>query len=141
VRSRQSAQTYTVSWTNMAESATGLHGNNFSVQLYQGVGPTPAGVFTIYYASTTMSDGLTGISPGGLSLPGPNSSNVNWTSLQASNGARGVIPPGTALFERFALADNGQLRDTFDLMSIGGLPRITFVPDGVGGYTYFVGTR
>jgi hypothetical protein len=104
-------------------------------------GSTPAGVFTIYFGSTTMDDGLTGICPGALPAPAPNASNVNWTSLGASLGARGVIPAGTPLFERFAVADNGAPRDKFDLMSIGGVSRITFVPDGAGGYTYFVGTR
>jgi hypothetical protein len=28
-----------------------------------------------------------------------------------------------------------------DLMTIGGVSRITFVPDGARGDTYFVGTR
>ena len=27
------------------------------------------------------------------------------------------------------------------IVKIGGFSRITFVPNGVGGYTYFVGTR
>jgi hypothetical protein len=100
-------------------------------------------VFTVYFGSTTMADGLVGLSPGNLQPPAPNtnSSNVDWTSLGASLGARGVVPPGTPLFERFAAGDDGQPRDTFDLISIGGVSRITFVPDGNGGYTYFVGTR
>ena len=129
----------------MRESPAGPHGNNFAIQLYQQApqSTTPAGVFTIYFGSTTMDDGLTGISPGGLPAPDPNtvSSNVDWTSLAASNGARGVIPAGSAKFEKFATNDNGSLRDTLDLMSIGGVKCITFVPDGAGGYTYFVGTR
>jgi hypothetical protein len=145
VRATQTATTYTASWTNMRESPAGLHGNNFGIQLYQqdNNSATPAGVFTIYFGSTTMDDGLTGISPGGLPapIPGSVSSNVDWTSLAASNGARGVIPAGSAKFEKFATNDNGSLRDTLDLMSIGGVKCITFVPDGAGGYTYFVGTR
>ena len=145
VRAKQTATTYTASWTNMRESPAGLHGNNFAIQLYQQntQSLTPAGVFTIYFGSTTMDDGLTGISPGGLPAPTPNtvSSNVDWTSLSASIGARGVIPAGSAKFEKFATNDDGSLRDTLDLMSIGGVKCITFVPDGAGGYTYFVGTR
>jgi hypothetical protein len=145
VRATQTATTYTVSWTNMRESPAGLHGNNFAIQLYQQEPQslTPGGVFTVYFGSTTMDDGLTGISPGGLPAPAPGavSSNVDWTSLAASNGARGLIPAGSAKFEKFATNDDGSLRDTLDLMAIGGVRCITFVPDGAGGYTYFVGTR
>jgi hypothetical protein len=145
VRATQTATTYTASWTNLRESPAGLHGNNFAIQLYQQntQSLTPGGVFTIYFGSTTMDDGLTGVSPGGLSAPNPGtvSSNVDWTSLSASNGGRGVIPAGSARFEKFATNDDGSLRDTLDLMSIGGVKCITFVPDGAGGYTYFVGTR
>jgi hypothetical protein len=144
IRSTQTASTYTVSWMNLQESSAGLHGNNVAVQLYQAAIPTaPAGIFTIYFGSTTMDDGLTGISPGGLPAPAPgaSSSNVDWTAHAASLGARGTIPAGSAKLERFALGDDGLPRDLFDLISIGGFSRITFVPDGVGGYTYFVGTR
>jgi hypothetical protein len=145
VRTRQTATTYTASWTNMREGPAGPRGNNFAIQLYQQntQSLTPGGVFTIYFGSTTMEDGLAGISPGGLPAPSPNavSSNVDWTSLAASNGGRGVIPAGSAKFEKFATNDDGSLRDTLDLMSIGGVRCITFVPDGAGGYTYFVGTR
>jgi hypothetical protein len=145
VRATQTATTYTASWTNVREAPAGLRGNNFAIQLYQQntQSLTPAGVFTVYLGSTTMDDGLVGISPGGLPVPLPNvvSSNADWTSLAASNGARGVIPAGSAKFEKFAAGDDGSLRDTLDLMSVGGLRCITFVPDGAGGYTYFVGTR
>jgi hypothetical protein len=145
VKSSLTTTTFTVSWTAMEEFATGLQGNNFAVQMYQGTGFTahPAGVFTIYFGSSTMDDGLTGISPGGLPAPAANavSSNVNWSSLSASLGNRGGVAAGNAALERFAFADNGLLRDKFDLMTIGGVSRITFVPNGSGGYTYFVGTR
>jgi hypothetical protein len=144
IKAHQTPATYTVSWTSMPENPAGLPGNNFSIQLYQAptnVQNAVPGIFTIFYGSTTMADGLTGVSAGGLPAPPPNSSNVNWTSLAASLGARGIVPAGTAKFERFAAADDGSLRDAFDLMSIGGFSRMTFVPDGSGGYTYFVGTR
>jgi hypothetical protein len=135
--------TYTVSWTAMEEFNNALHGNNFSVQMYQANASTPAGVFTIYYGSTTVDDGVTGISPGALPVPpaGAISTNVNWSSIGASFGSRGTVPAGTHKFERFAQSDDGLFRDTCDLMTIGGVSRITFVPDGAGGYTYFVGTR
>jgi hypothetical protein len=145
VRARQTATTYTASWTTVRESPAGPRGNNFAIQLYQHntQSTTPGGVFTIYIGSTTMDDGLTGISPGGLPAPNPGTvvSNVDWTSLSASLGSRGVIPGGSAKFEKFATHDDGSPRDTFDLMSIQGVKSITFVPDGAGGYSYFVGTR
>jgi hypothetical protein len=138
VRSSQTPDTYTVSWTSVPESYFAPNGNNFSIQLYQGVGNTPSGVFTIYYGSTTMFAALTGISPGGLPALPPNATatNVNWSVTAGSNGGRGAIPAGTAKIQSF-----GWGFDLFDLMTIGGAPRITFVPDGAGGYTYFVGTR
>ncbi len=144
VRTSETTTTFTASYEHTVEFANSLNGNNFSVQLYQGVGPTPAGVFTIYYGSTTMSDGLTGISPGALPAPAAGasaSSNLSVTSF--SGGSRGSIPAGSALLEKFAFADSGAfLRDTFDLMTLGGGPaRITFVPNGSGGYTFFTGTR
>ena len=145
VKSSETFSTYTVSWTGMEEYVTGLKGNNFAIQMYQGTGFTahPAGVFTIYFGSSTMDDGLTGVTPGGLPAPAANavSSNVNWSSLIASLGNRGGIAAGDPALEKFAFSDNGLLRDKFDLMTIGGVSRITFVPNGTGGYTYFAGTR
>ena len=71
VKSSQTATTLTVSWTDVPEKSSSTSRNNFSIQMYQATGPTPAGVFTIYYGSTSMDDGLAGISSGLLPAPGP----------------------------------------------------------------------
>jgi hypothetical protein len=142
-RTTLTASTLTVSWTGVPEFVSSIDANNFSIQMYQAVNAVhPAGVFTIYYGSTTIDDGLAGISPGGLPAPGTAIMSTDLSPTSLSLGARGTIVPGTPRLERFASADDGQLRDKFDLMTLGGTPsRITFVPDGAGGYTYFTGTR
>lgn len=145
VKTTQTASTFTVSWSGVTELNNGLHGNNFAIQMYQGVsGGAPAGTFTIYFGSTTMADGLCGISPGGLPAPAAGTvASQNWSQTPFSLEARGTIPPGAAKFQRFGYADTaGLLLDKFDMMTLGeGTPRITFVPDGSGGYTFVTGTR
>ncbi len=143
VKTSETNTTFTVSYDNTVECGTSLNGNSFAMQLYNANGPTPGGVFTIYYGAATLSDGLVGISPGGLPAPGPGVSvSTNLSATAFSLGARGVVPAGAPLIERFAFGDVGVYRDLFDMMTIGGgTARITFVPDGAGGYTFFTGTR
>ncbi|MCI0587947.1 MAG: hypothetical protein L0323_14035 [Planctomycetes bacterium] len=146
----ETALTYTASWTLMEEVTpflNGVNGNNFSVQLYQDAGGGTAtfdNVITLYYGSTTMVDGLVGITPGGLAPDPPGFvASIDLSGTGSALGGTGAVAAGTTHFQRFALHDEGALLDLFDVKTIGtpGPSRITYVPDGAGGYIVITGTR
>ncbi len=143
VRTSESTTTFTVSYEHTVEAGSENNGNTFALLLYKGLGSTPSGVFTLYFGSTTMSAGLVGITPGGLSAPTPGTSqSVDLSSTGLQFGQRVSIPAGTSLLELFGAAANGLYRDSFDLLGMSSnTARITFVPNGSGGYTAFAGTR
>ena len=141
ISTRIDATTATVSWFDLGSyDSYGGAGNTFSVQLYAN------GIVTMYFASTTAIRALVGISPGGLSsTPATSSSPVDISDL--TSGARQNLPVGEAIWQAFTAEPDyhtdGTTADRQDIMTIGrdGPARITFVPDGMDGYTWFIGTR
>ena len=135
--------TFTVSYENTVEAGTTGNGNNFSFQIYKGVGSTPSGVITFFFGSTTMADGLVGISPGGLPAPTPGANpSADLSSAGFEFGQRVAISAGTPLMELFGVLSSDMYRDSFDLLGMSSnTSHITFVPNGSGGYTAFAGTR
>jgi hypothetical protein len=90
-----------------------------------------------------MDDGLCGISPGGLPLPTPVAGVGTNLDAAFAPGVRFLVNPGAAKFQRFFQNDvMVTIPEKMDLMTIcDSTARITFVPDGAGGYTAFAGTR
>lgn len=134
----------TVSWTGIDQFGDGVVGaNNFAVQLFQD------GTITCHYQSLTSFDGLVGISPGALPVLMAPSNGADLSALFAfHDGNRSTVAPGTAFWQDFqdgigttTTSDYGT--DFNDLATLGnnGPSRITYVPDGLGGYTVFCGTR
>ena len=128
-----------VSWENMARDISPAHGTNVSVALYN------SGVITVYFGGSSLPTGLTGISAGSLAgllagTPPP----FDLTSNLYYQGDRGTIPDDTAFYEWFNAGHApGSNNSPFDLMTLGtpGPSRITYAPDGTGGYTVYTGTR
>jgi len=138
----QTAKTVTVTWRDVPEAGiTANAGNNMTIQLYNN------GAITIYFGSTSMSDGLTGISPGfGIASDGNRNLSRSFNSVGSFIG----IPSTASAFQRFetqalpgSLCSVLQAADTCDLFTLGdsGPSRITFYPNGSGGYRLFTGTR
>jgi hypothetical protein len=139
VRTTEQPTTFTCSWTALSEIGGSPACNNFSVQMYSN------GVFTMFFAGTSMSDGLCGITNGGNAAPPLNLlQSANFSTLNTSLGGwLSVSSLGPGRFQQFELLNFGSaLLEHNDLLTgMGGdPPRITFVPTGTG-YTYFTGTR
>jgi hypothetical protein len=134
------SQTFTVSWDGVREyQGYPFFGNWLAIQMYTD------GQFTFYYGGTTMSDGLVGISPGGLSVPSSyvDLSNEDWSDLDGALGNRQYVGSNSAKFERYEYTDNGGWgKWKSDIITIGnGICRIHFVPEPGGGYAWFAGGR
>jgi hypothetical protein len=139
----QTPGTLTISWTGVREYGSSINGNNFAIQLYSN------GVIGLFWGSTTMTDALVGITPGGLTAPGAGvvmSEDLSNSAL--AFGGSLMAGPGEQFFEQFGLYNAGPLqRDKFDAFTLGspGPSRMGFQPTtsifNLIDYKVFTGTR
>lgn len=132
----QTSDTYTLTWANVPEFSNQIFGNNMTIQLYDN------GVITLYYGSTTMDDGLVGISPGNAIATASGISDFSASSTYG--GAAATVSATQGAFQRFNALEGTSFFDKFDVRTLcngRGAARITFAPTAAGGYRVFTGTR
>ncbi|MEE9393293.1 MAG: hypothetical protein V3W41_12385 [Planctomycetota bacterium] len=128
----------TLSWTDLRDFVGVVEGNSFSVQLFSD------GSIVFAYDSTTVSDGVVGITPGGLPVPAFLSSSLDFSDSFIQGGGFNTFAAATPIVQAFRKPSNSNGDfDAQDIMTLGvnGPSRITFVPEAGGGYRVFVGTR